>query len=1137
MDAGAEYDRARRERETQEERAEAQRQELYDRRRLSGQRALAVEDTRSAERRHFHNQRRLAEQEYQRRIAEEEARRVQYQEYHRAEEERLRQERVVEPPPLTAAMIFSYRWFRNRIRNFWQESPPGILAVALLAGFATTWVTISYAYQLLFGWIFYVYAYYQAYNGYDLIINGCSRAMRDGRSFWAWGGDHQSWFHLQRCRAYEAGLDRDGQLSPFSQAVAVLVTDPFAASPFVYFSAMLFVFWFLLRPVGRKLSAFSRYALHAKGPFWGKMIYACLFTGLVFLMANDRTYLAILVGVGFTSIITIYVVVDAFVFSRFKPAWDAASANLFAGPIIAVFTWLWRCILDHFSKFPKNLLGSAPMHICTHVNPCHCYTEKDRRMAKLSDDNAALQTQLWEAQESLQNGKRLLDVANTNLGLVTAERDRCEARNNGGLPSPGHWHNSRFKDARSKHWEEMFMQRDSEYVKLLSEKDEQERQYRRELGRLQKSVDYTSGAGLDREIALKELYEARGTIRKLERERNELSLAGMALRQELAKEKESHSEKCQNEASCQKRIQELEENYDRIIAHMREDQFLVTDACIKLGMDPKEAQHVQLRAYLSEVTIKLAQLYALGICGADTTDLQVDIMRKEVAREATYKNRLEREVERLGGNIIDIRIGLDTTRPQDWKIDFMTYEQNHLRVFPIYQRLWQAIVVMNEIYTREGFVLPPWYHQPVRNDKSSHMLALPPAEAGMQLIKSNELTNPHIQNLEMLVEKLVVSECQRLYNRGLQLFSFLDNNMTVHADDPNIQGVNAILNEVLHEVLDFIPALLPNHPTERRLSRRKQKKFEIYSAMQYSIAGLNLQIIANKRMPPDWLPTDHLDELFSKPYDSPENLAMNLSNHELSILAKRIQQLVACTEEYHLPGTKAGPPRVRLQHDDKYEQRWKDLVIARTFAEITISHWNVHKSQKELLVTDEAGRQLVRFEPNPQLLPLDVEKFRKAVGLAPFMTEDKRWPDEWKAKIINDPSSGPVIIFEPPGPSDLTPKAIEDGTGVKSIDYTPEAITGTPKDTERKRLQNEWKENQERCEQLYNHVTAYGIKGHIPRLNTINLRVNADPKTMKREIENFKEAQNQYVHALTGGRDKHPVPPMRKKGGKMDPFS
>ena len=378
----------------------------------------------------------------------------------------------------------------------------------------------------------------------------------------------------------------------------------------------------------------------------------------------------------------------------------------------------------------------------------------------------------------------------------------------------------------------------------------------------------------------------------------------------------------------------------------------------------------------------------------------------------------------------------------------------------------------------------------------------------------------------------------------------LDSNMTVHATVEGIDVVNKILNEVLHEVLDHIPVFLDQHHTERSLSPRKQKKYEIYSAMQTAIAGLLMTIIANKRMPPDWLSTQTYDNRFNKPYDTPENLVANLVNHEMTILAKRIQQLVAFTEEYHLPGTRAGPPRAVVQHDPMYQKRWDHLVIARTFAELTISHWNVHKSQKEVLHTDEVGRQLIRFEPDPQLLPLNMDKFRVAVGLLPLKKEDEHWPQDWKATLINDPSSGPYILFEPSAPAGQQPKAIEyprSGTATDANNHNHQnnnnndnnnnnlvALVGTTKEIERKKLQNEWKEHQERCQQLYNHVVGYGIKDHIPRLNMVNLRANADPKSMRCDIESFKEAENQYVHALSRG--KFIVPPMKKKGGKMHPF-
>lgn len=871
---------------------------------------------------------------------------------------------------------------------------------------------------------------------------------------------------------------------------------------------------------------------------------------LLFLNAHNLGTFAVLIGLCFVAIIVSYVIMDVHFIHTTRTAWGAANDIPLTGQILRFISWIWDIISSIWIAWKNPPWAVGNPNNCYHIDSCLCFVAKDHQVLELSKNNEMLHREVQALQTNLDTEKQLLERAKINLGLVAGERDTLETRLSGPLPSPGHWHTPGHDDARSSYWQQQYLERDREYAQLASEKWEREKAYKLELEKLHKAVTYSHGADVDRENAIKEMYDAKAIIRNQEREINALSVTGMSLRQELAKEKESHSEKCQNEASCQKRIRELEDNYDRAMAHIREDQTLVTDACVALGMDRKEAEHVQLRAYLADATIQIAKLYAMGVRGANTTDLQVEIMRKEVARDTTYKNRLEREVERLGGNILDIRLGLDTTRPQDWKVEFVTYEQNLLRIFPIYQRLWNAINDMYGVYAREKFLPPGWISKPPRNDMSSNVLTLPPPEAALQLAKANEITNPHIERFEVLVEKLVWNECLRLYNHGLEMLMLLDSNMTVHATVEGIDGVNKILNEVLHEVLDHIPVFLDQHHTERSLSPRKQKKYEIYSAMQTAIAGLLMTIIANKRMPPDWLSTQTYDNRFNKPYDTPENLVANLVNHEMTILAKRIQQLVAFTEEYHLPGTRAGPPRAVVQHDPMYQKRWDHLVIARTFAELTISHWNVHKSQKEVLHTDEVGRQLIRFEPDPQLLPLNMDKFRVAVGLLPLKKEDEHWPQDWKATLINDPSSGPYILFEPSAPAGQQPKAIEyprSGTATDANNHNHQnnnnndnnnnnlvALVGTTKEIERKKLQNEWKEHQERCQQLYNHVVGYGIKDHIPRLNMVNLRANADPKSMRRDIESFKEAENQYVHALSRG--KFIVPPMKKKGGKMHPF-
>ncbi|KAG4439227.1 hypothetical protein IFR05_005265 [Cadophora sp. M221] len=72
--------------------------------------------------------------------------------------------------------------------------------------------------------------------------------------------------------------------------------------------------------------------------------------------------------------------------------------------------------------------------------------------------------------------------------------------------------------------------------------------------------------------------------------------------------------------------------------------------------------------------------------------------------------------------------------------------------------------------------------------------------------------------------------------------------------------------------------------------------------------------------------------------------------------------------------------------------------------------------------------------------------------------------------MVNDPSSGPFILFEPPGLADKQPKALEyPGSGATSSDnnsinnnkndYMQVALIGTPKDVERMKLQSDWNEH------------------------------------------------------------------------------
>lgn len=166
------------------------------------------------------------------------------------------------------------------------------------------------------------------------------------------------------------------------------------------------------------------------------MIYVCLFTSLVLLLANDCGVIAFLVVLGFASVIRVYITIDAFVFQKFRTGWDAASENILAGPIIAIIPFVWGVIQGWVKLYNQEPPPDPRLH-CVHADSCHCYVARDRLIGEQGDDNAALQIQLRTAREDLAAERRLLEIVNTNLDLVTAERDRSDARTTGHYHPPG----------------------------------------------------------------------------------------------------------------------------------------------------------------------------------------------------------------------------------------------------------------------------------------------------------------------------------------------------------------------------------------------------------------------------------------------------------------------------------------------------------------------------------------------------------------------------------------------------------------------------------------------------------------------------------------------------------------------------
>lgn len=162
--------------------------------------------------------------------------------------------------------------------------------------------------------------------------------------------------------------------------------------------------------------------------------------------------------------------------------------------------------------------------------------------------------------------------------------------------------------------------------------------------------------------------------------------------QKLNYERTHHSHACKNEAACSTKIRELEEQRLTLFQMHEANDIMVQEAAKKFGKSEEEARHYTLKTYLQQITEAMVRQIASGnLINPDDKSIFSSIlnnMDKVRIKEITeYKNRLEMEVHRLGGDVKLMRLGLDPKRPPPTRE--LTYENNANTVFPIYQGLFQ----------------------------------------------------------------------------------------------------------------------------------------------------------------------------------------------------------------------------------------------------------------------------------------------------------------------------------------------------------------------------------------------------------------------------------------------------------------
>jgi hypothetical protein len=821
--------------------------------------------------------------------------------------------------------------------------------------------------------------------------------------------------------------------------------------------------------------------------------------------------------------------------------------------------------------------GHDPPHTsskeqCHHVEACECFVARDGYILSLKQQNAELEQLLFAKLQELDRAQDQLQQAREELhdSRNIPYKSQPHFGNNPTLASmvPTYGAEPTYRaDIAKVPYERVELEyerarrriADLEQDKsnLILEKKHLLSTYSTELVKYKDLADYSQGAGEGMLIAQTEVDDLKANIRSLQRDNQALMEAAMQTRQALAAEREIHSEKCQDEAGCQMKISALEYKCKQLLDSHAYNDKMVVDAAIKFGMPVEDAQHVDLMAYLRAVTVEVARLKALGVRGlgaTNTIDFTVKQLQDENQRITALKNRLEKEVDRLGGDVIGIRNGLDTTKPHDWAISLnCTYEENAYRIFPIYERLCETLGAVTEKLVSENVPLPFWEPEVPRNDQTNSpgFVASP-----QHVLEANKITNQIITSSEDLTQKLTINEVQRLYNRAQQLAITMKELSPKEAlpsgefivKDPVVRDMlstaDKVFKEVLINILDDIRPVIAS-PTEQSLDPRMQKKFEIYTAMQEAIQALTGSIVANEHMPPQWLP--NIEQL-SRPWSSPDNLALNLMNAEMRTLEVRINQLLQCMTQLKLPGTLHGSPPFSNHPDPDYNARWYELVASTTYSRLVLSHWHLHLDQKEVQVQDETGQLKTISVPASNLMPLTNKDryFRAAMGRGENEVEKEarelkegKWPhpDAVQATVIVDPLTGPKIefkILDPNAGGEVYSNGHQNGKKHEQNDNNSNSNDRNGRGDEYEKKVKEWQTKKSRIEQLKNHITHWGIKGDMVLPNvSAGLRKNADIEKIQRALDDWDEKINELTSRITQ-RGKS-VPKMLHKGGKMHP--
>ncbi|TVY51554.1 hypothetical protein LCER1_G006668 [Lachnellula cervina] len=812
-----------------------------------------------------------------------------------------------------------------------------IAAVIYLQEWATRWIGGLYYYNA---------EYIKAALGDDFLEEACASVLlvRDPWNTLV----TRDWFKMQRCKGNRDGFNRQGEL------VQVFWDG------FLYYCSTLSI---LGPPVIQRL------LLHLQNPpqafilqtFWISVIVGAI---PLYIFCSSETFYIFSFGI----FIIVALASDAVhkpdlsnaMHRQSPPAWTWSN-------LLQPVTIVWSGVSDigNFSRKLVATLSLSYLNECHHVDTCTC-GRLSNAPVQPADYTELLKTQQQTVRD-LEAERRLAcfrqdEIIALREAIYAAEERESLWRNNGRTsgtdwdlwdksdyspqsPQFDQWQGSLGAQSLQADRTIALLQKDN--TDLSDQMRLQEKSFQSRIKALQSQLAYAQRDGNSTQAQ----EELNALIAKNRLQQKQIMTLGTDLMhniQNLEYERNSHSLKCKDEAGCQTRIRELESQREVLFQQHEANDAMVQQAAIEFGKSPEEARHYTLRTYLQEITEAMVRQIAEGkLINTDDKPIFksiIDGMDQQRIKEITeYKNRLEIEVQRLGGDVKTMRLGLHPQRPPPHRD--LTYENNARTVYDFYNALFMKVSHLTSIIENSGRNVPIWAPENPRSDVYNSPLYLVHVwtdPRAVQLVK-----NPRYEDNELLLQSLLRSEICRLVNRGMELKTYIERNFSGEDSDSffnnkvaePVKEAGVLFKNALFHILDDVRPLEKRDASieDASLAARAERRYKIWRAMQTAISALTHAMGTFNCSAPPWTndplqPAPNL--IFRKSFEA---LATNLMKFEINTLEHRISTLLAYITSERLPGSVHGASR--MQGPPGYQADFDALKAAVTFGLLCKDHW------------------------------------------------------------------------------------------------------------------------------------------------------------------------------------------------------